>query len=191
MKPPRNILRRRSPRPRDPEREARERDAYERTARVLGALPSQRWHVVGPLHYRSAQPAHIVVGPGGVYLVRARKPDGSVRVKDGVPWLRRAGTQGERAGVDVNRKLVEPAEALAREIRARTGRGPAVHPVIVFWCEFPQRVAETNQLSFVHGSELAGWLRSRPAELEHPGLEEVAQVAANIAGESARHRSAA
>jgi len=190
MKPPRYILRR-SPRLRDPEREARERDAYERTSRVLHALPNQQWHVSGPLQYRGAQPAHIVVGPGGVYLVRARKPDGSVRVKDGVPWLRRRGTQGERAGVDVNRKLVEPAEALAREIRGRTGRGPAVHPVIVFWCEFPQRVAETNQLSFVHGSELAGWLRARPPELDHPGLEEVAQVTANIAEESSRGNRAA
>lgn len=173
--------------PRDPEREARERDAYERTHRVLLALPEQQWTVVSPYPLRHGQVAHLVVGTGGVYLVVARKPPGSVRVKDGVPWLRQTGdAQRERPGTDVARKAMDPAQALAREIRSRTGRGPAVHPVVVLWSEFPQRLVQTNQVTFVHGSDFAGWLRSRPPELDRPGLDEVAQAVSNIGAEQAR-----
>ncbi len=176
--------------PRDPEREARERDAYDRTHRVLLALPEQQWTVISPYELRHGQSAHVVVGPAGVFLVVARKPVGSVRVKDGIPWLRQAGdAQRERAGIDVTRKALEPAQALARDIRSRTARGPAVHPVVVLWSEFPQRVVETSQLAFLHGSDLAGWLRARAPELDRPGLDEIAQAVTNIATEHTRGES--
>jgi hypothetical protein len=173
--------------PRDPEREAREREAYDKTHRVLLALPEQQWSVISPYELRHGRPAHVMVGPGGVYLIIARKPPGSVRVKDGTAWLRHTGdTQRERPGTDVTRKAVEPAQALAREIRSRTGRGPVVHPVVVLWSEFPQGVVETSNVTYVHGRELAGWLRSRAPELEGQGLDVVAQATANIAAEHAR-----
>ncbi len=173
--------------PRDTDREERDRDAFERTHRVLLGLPEQRWTVVSPYSHRSGHSGHVLVGPAGVYLVIARKPPGSVRVKDGVPWFRQgADSQHERPATDVARKALDPAQALAREIRSRTGRGPTVHAVVVLWSEFPQRVAETNQVTFVHGRELAGWLRSRAPELDRPGLDEVAQATANIAAEHAR-----
>ncbi len=172
---------------RDPEAEQRERDAFERTQRVLLGLPEQQWTVVSPFEQRHGPPGHVLVGPGGVYLIFSRQPDGSVRVKDGVPWLRRrADRERERSGTDVVRKAIEPAQALAREIRSLTGRGPTVHPVVVLWCEFPQRVAETNQVAYVNGRELAGWLRARPPEIDRPGLDEIAQAAASIAAEHAR-----
>jgi len=178
--------------PRDAEREARDRDAYERTHRVLLALPEQQWTVVSPYELRHGQTAHVMVGPGGVYLLIARKPHGSVRVKDGTAWLRESGdTQRERPGIDVSRKAVEPAQALAREIRSRTGRGPKVHPVVVLWSEFPQCVVETSNVTYVHGRELAGWLRSRTPELVKPGLDEIAQATTNIAAEHARRTRAA
>src|SRR5271166_2206784 len=84
----RRILLRARP-PRDPEAEQRERDAYERTHRVLLGLPEQQWTVVSPYEQRHGPPGHVLVGPGGIYLILSRQPDGSVRVKDGVPWLRR------------------------------------------------------------------------------------------------------
>jgi len=45
---------------------------------------------------------------------------------------------------------------------------------------------ETHQLAFVHGSELAAWLRGRTPELDHPGLEEIAQAAGSIASHGRR-----
>jgi hypothetical protein len=173
--------------PRDPDREARERDAYERTHRVLLALPESQWSVISPYVLRHGQRSHVMVGCGGVYLIIARKPPGSVRVKDGTAWLRHVGDPGrERPGIDVTRKATEPAEALAREIRSRTGRGPRVHPVVVLWSEFPQGVVETSNVTYIHGRELAGWLRARTPELEGQGLDAVAQATANIAAEHAR-----
>lgn len=174
--------------PRDPDRDERDRDAYERTHRVLLSLPEQQWTVVSPYEHRHhGLPGHVLVGPAGVYLVFARKPPGSVRVTDGVPWLRQGtDTQRDRPGPDVVRKALDPAQALAREIRARTGRGPVVHPVVVLWSEFPQRAVDTNQVAFVHGRELAGWLRARAPELDRPGLDEIAQATTNIAAEHAQ-----
>lgn len=172
---------------RDADREERDREAHERTHRVLLGLPEQQWTVVSPYDHRNGHSGHVLVGPAGVYLVISRKPPGSVRVKDGVPWFRQgADSQHERPATDVARKALDPAQALAREIRSRTGRGPVVHPVVVLWSEFPQRVAETNQVTFLHGGELAGWLRARAPELDRPGLDEIAQATANIAAEHKR-----
>lgn len=171
----------------DPEREAREQDAYERTHRVLLALPEQQWSVVSPYELRHDQCAHVLAGGGGVYLIVARKPPGTVRVKDGVPWLRYSGdTQRERAGTDVLRKILEPAQTLGREVRSRSGRPVSVHSVVVLWSEFPQGVVETNQVTFVHGRQLAGWLRARQTELEPTSLEEVARAVTEVAAEHAR-----
>jgi len=174
--------------PHDAEREQRERDAYERTHRVLDALPEQQWSIVSPYELRHGQRAHVAVGTNGVYLIIARKPPGSVRVKDGVPWLRQIGdAQRERAGTDVVRKALEPASALSRQIRSRAGRALAVHAVVVLWSEFPQGTVETSQITFVHGRDLAGWLRSRPAELDRAGIDEIAQAVKDVAAEHARH----
>lgn len=174
--------------PHDTERDQRERDAYERTHRVLAALPEQQWSIVSPYELRHDQRSHVAVGTNGVYLIIARKPPGSVRVKDGVPWLRQTGdAQRERAGTDVVRKALEPASALARQIRSRTGRAVAVHPVVVLWSEFPQGTVKTSQITFVHGRDLAGWLRARPAELDRDGIDQVAQTVRDVAAEHARH----
>jgi hypothetical protein len=154
---------------------------------VLLGLPAGEWSVVGQFEHRPGQTSHVAVGLSGVYLIVARQPEGCVRVKDGVPWSRQgADARAERAHTDINRKVLEPAQTLERQIRTRTRHRPPVHPVVVLWSEFPQRVAETRRITFVHGRDLGGWLRRRSGELDTQGQADVAEIVAHMAENGTR-----
>jgi hypothetical protein len=153
-------------------------EAAKRTNQLLARLSDNDWTVLCDVDPRHGID-HVLVGPGGVFVLASRKPHGAgaARVKDGVVWLRKgADARADRPGVGINRNALEAAHALHRGIRSRTGRGPAVHPVVVLWCEFPQRVAESKQIAFVHGRDLLGWLGSQPRQLDEPGRAEVVQA---------------
>jgi hypothetical protein len=172
------------------EREQRELEAHHRTTDALLGLPAAAWSVVSHGEHRPGRASHVAVGPGGVYLIVARKPDGCVRVKDGVPWSRRSGdTRAERAHTDINRKVLESSRALERHIRADGLLNAAVHPVVVLWSEFPQRLAETSRITFVHGRDLAAWLRRRRGELDPQAQADAARVVGRLAA-AAEHLGA-
>jgi hypothetical protein len=152
-------------------------EAARRTDVLLRRLPERAWTVLEDVDLRHGVD-HVLVGPGGVFAIASRKPAGAgARVRDGVLWLRRdRDARADRPGVEINRQVLDAARALHREIRSRTGRGPAVHPVVVLWCEFPQRVAESSRIAFLHGSDLQAWLAARPVELDEPGRGEIVQA---------------
>lgn len=170
-----------------PERPREDREAQERTAAVLARLAERGWHVVADVDRRHGAVDHVAIGSGGVFVLASRKPAGCVRVKDGVPWLRR-GADGlaDRPGLAINRQALEAARALDRRLGARTEHRVRVHPVVVLWSEFPQHVAEARQITFVQGRELLGWLETRSARLESAAQAEVAQAVAEIAREGLR-----
>ncbi|HUN78353.1 MAG TPA: nuclease-related domain-containing protein [Solirubrobacteraceae bacterium] len=157
-------------------------DARERTDALLRRLPPRDWTVLADLNLRHGA-EHVLVGPGGVFLLASRNPPGAgARVRDGVLWLRRdRDTRAERPGVAINRDILHAARLLQREIRTRTGRGPLVHPVVVLWCEFPQRISETDRIAFLHARDLPGWLTHRAPELDGPGCAEIVQALRAIA----------
>jgi hypothetical protein len=151
--------------------------AARRTGTLLTRLADRDWVVLDEIDPRHGVD-HVLVGPGGVFLIASRKPEGpGVRVRDGVLWLRRsADARSDRPGVAINRQVLDSARTLAREIRSRTGRGPKIHPVIVLWCEFPQAVVEARQITFVHARDLLWWLSARPRQLDEGGRAEVVQA---------------
>jgi hypothetical protein len=157
-------------------------EARRRTDALLSRLPGREWTVLADVDPRHGV-EHVVVGPGGVFAIASHKPPGAgVRVRDGVLWLRREhDARADRPGVAINRHALEAARALHREIRARTGRGPVVHPVVVLWCEFPQRVAESSRIAFVHGRDLPSWIMHRAGELDESGRGEIVQALRAIA----------
>jgi len=167
-------LRRRGP--------AHDEEAVERTDALLRRLPEREWTVLSGLAAKYGV-EHVLVGPGGVFAIASHKPEGAgARVKDGVLRLRGSGedTRAERPGVAINRQVQDGSRALYREIRTRTGRGPRVHAVVVLWCEFPQAIAESSRIAFVHGRELRSWLAQRPVELEEVGRAEIVRAAQAI-----------
>ncbi len=160
-------------------------EAWRRTEALLRRLPPREWTVLSDVDRRHGV-EHVLVGPSGVYAITSHKPPGAgVRVRDGVLWLRRErDARADRPGVAINRHVLDAARALHREIRTRTGRGPVVHPVVVLWCEFPQRVAQSSRIAFVNGRELQSWVAHQPQELDEPGRAEIVQALRAV--ESAR-----
>ncbi|HEY7961619.1 MAG TPA: NERD domain-containing protein [Solirubrobacteraceae bacterium] len=155
----------------------RDEDAARRTQAVLDKLDAREWTAlaaIDPRHHVD----QVLVGPGGVFVLASHKPHGpAARVRDGVLWLRQAGdTRSERPRVAINRHVLDAARLLHGEIRRRSGRGPTVHAVVVLWCEFPQGVAQSSQLAFVHGRNLTAWLAQHPAQLDQPGRALVVQT---------------
>jgi hypothetical protein len=161
---------RRGRRPRERPDEA----AALRSEALLRRLPEREWSVLSGVSMRHAVD-HVLVGPGGVFATVSHTPPGAAaRVRDGVLWLRRDhDARADRPEVAVNRHVLDAARELHREIRARTGRGPTVHPVVVLWCEFPQRVAESSRIAFVHGRDLPAWVARRAPELDAAGCAEI------------------
>jgi hypothetical protein len=154
--------------------DASAQEAVQRTDALLKQLPEREWTALADIEPRFGVD-HVLVGRGGVFVLASRKPPGAgVRVRDGVLWLRNdADARADRPGVAINRHALDAARVLHREIRTRTGLGPPVFPVVVLWCEFPQRVAESSRISFVHGRDLLGWLAERPLRLDEAGHGEI------------------
>lgn len=50
-----------------------------------------------------------------------------------------------------------------------------VTAVVVLWSPFPARVVEGNQIVFVHGDELARWLRARSRRHNETMIEALAR----------------
>jgi hypothetical protein len=156
-------------------------EAVQRTDALLRRLPAREWTVLADVDPRHGV-EHVLVGPSGVFAIASHKPPGAgARVRDGILWLRHGhDARADRPGVAINRHALEAARALHREIRARTGRGPMVHPVVVLWCEFPQRVAESSRIAFVHGRDLQTWVMHRARELDERGRTEIVQALSAI-----------
>jgi hypothetical protein len=162
---------------------APEEGAAERTERMLRKLPERDWRIVSGL---GGKVEHVLIGPGGVFAIQSRKPAGvgAARVKDGMLWLRSgADARADKSGGAINRDALEAARALHKAIRARTGRGPVVQPVVVLWCDFPQAIAESDKITFVRGRDLLDWIAHRPPRLDAPGRDEVAEAVSAIPSE--------
>ncbi len=136
----------------------------QRTGEVLAALVREGWNVRHDLELaRGGNLDHVVVGPGGVYLLETKALRGRAAVEEGAltahsmdddetVWRHR-GLRG---------RLLANAAALGLDIARTAGVRPWVQPVVVVWGRFPQRVVEDAGVAYVHGDELEGWLRARP-----------------------------
>lgn len=127
------------------ERLARSADLYERgaigeqeTAAALSALPADRWTAFHDVHWpgrRYANIDHVVVGPGGVFVIDSKNWSGAITVRDDV--LRQNGRSRETT--------VAAAAEAALAIAGITAALP------------PQRIQPV--LCFVRDDELTGWAR--------------------------------
>lgn len=148
-------------------------------------LAGRDWEVIRGVDSRRGVD-HVLVGPPGVFAIASRMPEGvgAARVKDGMLWLRKgADPRADKPGGTISRQVLEASKSLHKEVRARTGRGPNVTPVVVLWCEFPQAVAESSRIAFVRGRDLLQWLSDRPQQLDVQGRAEVVQAISAIPAE--------
>lgn len=150
------------------------------TAKALRPLESQGWVVAHDLQGRFGNVDHMVVGPGGVFLLDSKNWFGVVTVADGVAtvtprdnpdaawsWPRLSGAlRGASAG---NKEALEKL----------TGIRTWVQPVVVIWAPFEQGCEVSGGVAYVAGEQVADWLREQPARLSQ---ERVDKLASGIAG---------
>jgi hypothetical protein len=152
-------------------------DAERRTEKTLRALEREGWHAVHDLPTAFGNIDHVVIGPGGVFALDTKEPQGRVSV-DGeiVRVSRRANPRGTYTDAKMATAARGAAWGLSREIADILGRAPWVHAAIVLWSPFEQRVLEGKQVAFVHGDELTQWLRKQPARLRPQQIAAITAV---------------
>jgi len=152
------------------------------TGRALRELESQGWRIFHDLTASDGNMDHVVVGPGGVFLLDSKRWRGSITVEGDSPVGRRI------EGPDLHWQLTSPAHVkglaveVSQAIRIGTRATVWVTPVIVVWGEFAQ-VVGGDTCKFVHGDSLARWLKDQPACIAPGRVEQIAEaVASALAG---------
>jgi hypothetical protein len=142
---------------------ARSAVAESATGKVLAALAREGWQVEHDLPHERGNIDHVALGPGGLFLVETKSLRGQVVVENGV-LTTRAREDGALIwrGKHLPGWLRSRAASVAEQVRKGGGMRPWVHPVLVIWGDFAQRRVEAGGLVYIHGDELADWLRSRP-----------------------------
>jgi len=154
--------------------EAFERGAAgeENTARSLAALPELDWRVFHDVHWpgrRYANIDHVVVGPGGVFVVDSKAWSGGIEVAEGV--LRQNGHRRER-------HVLAAMDAAAAVAELVPGLDPSmVKPVLCFDREQPV-FGWSHEVLVCSTVNVATLLSSRPRILEPGTLHATAETLA-------------
>lgn len=137
-----------------------------RTDQVLCTLDRAAWQVAGRIPLPGGGHVdHLVVGPGGVFLLDSRAWHGVVTVDQKGATI----TPGDDPGAawtarGEHRFLPPAAAAVTRALTEATGSHlPAPRAVVVVWAPFPERVAVSCGVTYVAGELLADWLAGQPA----------------------------
>jgi hypothetical protein len=149
-----------------------------RTARTLRPLLRSGWHVVHDLDWPGAGNVdHLVVGPGGVFVLDSKAWSGVVSVDDaGATITPRDNPDAAWTARGQRGRQARAGTAVARALASRSGLAvPQPEPVVVVWARFPQRAECAGGVTYVEGEHLADWLLSQPQRLHG---DQVAQLAA-------------
>ena len=147
----------------------------EATGKVLANLDSAQWSVLHGIKTDHGNVDHIVVGPGGVFVLDSKRPGGLVSVDAGVVRVERPDDADlsyiHRGPAGVRRLAAETSQRLLDATRIRQW----VTPVMVVWAEFPQRVVEGDSI-VIHGDALIAWLQSQPAQIAPVNVPRIAEA---------------
>jgi hypothetical protein len=145
------------------------------TAKSLRPLEARGWVVLHDLPGERGNLDHVVVGPGGVFLLDSKRWRGSTTVSGDAATVRRV----EDPDLSYRVGGVGYLKGLARDVhdrlRSESRVSVWVEPVIVLWGAFPQRVAGET-CKFVHGEELATWLEQQPKRIDASRVDQLASA---------------
>jgi nuclease-like protein len=153
-----------------------------RTARALAPLRRSGCVLLHDLPDRSGSGRamkgnvdHVVVSPGGVFLLDSKWLGGEVTIVGETVRVQRR---------DIDESYEQPH--LARTMKARSARLQEdiasagvrfVHPVVVFWGSFDAGRVDQSGVTFIHGDRLLGWLAAQHQTLTS---DRVARIAALV-----------
>lgn len=154
-------------------------EAERRTAKELRKLRRHGWHVVHDLADGRGNRDHVVVGPGGLFLIDTKSPRGRVKIDShGAMCVDRVDNpHASYRQADLAGRVRHAAIRLKRDIEHSANRQSLwVNAVVVIWSPFEQGVVEGDRITYVHGDRLIDWLRSRPTVQQRPVTEEIAKA---------------
>lgn len=151
------------------------------TAKALAPLLREGGRIVHDLPANYGSLDHVVVGPGGVFLLDSKRWHGRVSVDRDVAVIQRIEDPDMSYRYDGARHVRGQAREVHERVLAGTRARVWVTPVVVIWAEFPDRVAGVDCI-FVHGDALADWLRSQPKRVAPNRVEQLASVLARSPG---------
>jgi len=148
-------------------------EGRQRTEQVLRGLDPTRWRLVD--HAGVAGGDHVVVGPGGSYVVHSAAWRGVVTVdQKGATITPTSDPDAAWTARGRHRSLAPRAAAAVHELAAATGNWmPPSCAVVVVWAEFPETVAVSGGVTYVAGPHLADWLAARSPRPDHDDLDGV------------------
>jgi len=150
-------------------------DSERRTEKALRVLESEGWVALHDLSTAFGNIDHVVVGPGGVFLLNSKQHGGISTVEgDLVRVVRRTNVRGTYTNSDIANNTRGAAWGLNRELNGALGRAPWVQGVVVFWSPFDSAPTESNKVVYLHGDELVHWLRGQPTRLSPDAVARVA-----------------
>lgn len=167
-----------------------------RTERALKALVRSGWIAIHDLDWPGAGNLdHLVIGPGGVYVLDSKAWSGVVSVDaGGVTTTSKDDPEDVRTRRHQRRQGTAAGSAVARALAGRSGlQVPAPAAVVVVWAPFPQRVVHAGGSTYVAGDHLADWLISQPRRLTRDQITRLAAAASgdllstSIEARPARH----
>ncbi|WP_165865807.1 nuclease-related domain-containing protein [Vallicoccus soli] len=145
-----------------------------RTERVLRPLERTGWHVVHDLkHPGAGNVDHLVLGPGGLFVLDSKVWGGVVSVDGtGATVTPRDNPDAAWTARGLHRAHTRTAAVVARCLAARSSRAvPAPRSVVVVWAPFPARVVVSGAVTYVVGEHLADWLLAHPRQLHREHLQ--------------------
>jgi hypothetical protein len=135
-----------------------------RTAKALRPLLRKGWTVTHDVQRARENFDHVLVGPPGVFLLETKVRAGTVSFEDGMLTVHYPDDPDEVVTLP---RLAAQMRGRARDLRAthrfENGVRRWVTPVVVLWANFPDRRVEHDGITYIHGDELVGWLRSLPS----------------------------
>jgi Nuclease-related domain len=143
-------------------------DARRRTERVLRPLERAGWRVHDIERPAGGSFDHVMVGPGGLFVLASKAWNGVVTVDHkGATITPPDHPDAAWTARGQHRELPPAAAAVVRMLSSAGHPISAPSAVVVVWAPFPERVAASGGVTYVAGDALADWLadqRPRPAE---------------------------
>lgn len=134
------------------------------TARKLGGLRQSGWRLLHDIPAIRGNRDHVVLGPGGAFLLDTKRFVGRVSVDGDVIHVERVHDADDQMDWDrVAGRVRGLAVELKRELDAGGVHVGWVRAVVVIWSEFPQQLVEGDRITFVHGNRVAEWLATQTA----------------------------
>jgi hypothetical protein len=146
------------------------------TGKALRGLGAD-WYVRHDLQGRYGNLDHVLVGPGGVFLLDSKNLGGRSVVEDGVLHVRFPDSPiDDYACTGLPRALFGRAAGLRERLKAELGWIVDVHPVVVLLGLFPERRAEAGRLTYLAVDELVPWLLEQPVRVAPQDVQAIRRI---------------